>query len=398
VNSDGKRCSATHTEIIHYSLLIINSILKGFMMNIAIAGAGLVGRVVALSLLRIHPDITITFFDKDSKEGVSAAGFTAAGMLAPYAELETAESVIYDLGYRSIELWPNLLKQIGLFDGYQQKGTVITAHPQDRRELEHFIGMLKRKVDTKGKIETLDNAQIKTLEYDLDTHQRGFYIPDEGVVDAQRFMAFSVTYFDMQPNVTFREYTAVTHLEPGKIHAAGTTETFDWVFDTRGLGAKEHFKNLRGVRGEVVWVEANDIDITRPARLMHPRYRLYIVPRGNGCAGIDLEYCKDCKLSQTTGYKRYIIGATEIESEDLSDISVRSTLELLSALYAVNPKFGEARVVNTETNCRPAFKDNLPRIENEAGLTRINGLYRHGYLLSPAMVEKALREGFLGEA
>jgi glycine oxidase len=125
---------------------------------------------------------------------------------------------------------------------------------------------------------------------------------------------------------------------------------------------------------------------------MHPRYKLYIVPRGNGCEGIDLEYCKDCKLSQTTGYKRYIIGATEIESEDTSPISVRSSMELLSALYTVHPNFGEARVVNSETNCRPAFKNNLPRIENEAGLTRINGLYRHGYLLAPAIVEKALKE------
>ncbi len=361
-------------------------------MNIAIAGAGLAGRVLALNLLQ-SGEHTITFFDKDSKEGVRAAGFTAAGMLAPYAELETAESVIFELGQRSIELWPALLKQIGLFDGYQQKGTVVTAHPQDMGELEHFIGMLRRKVDAAQSIETLDAEAVRTLEPDLYTHRHGFFIPQEGLVDAQRFIAFSVNYFDRMENVTFREYTPVEKLEPGRVHTAEGVETFDWVFDTRGLGAKEHFDDLRGVRGEVVWVEANDIDITRPTRLMHPRYKLYIVPRGNGCEGIDLEYCADCKLSQTPGYKRYLIGATEIESEDMSPISVRSSMELLSALYTVHPNFGEARVVNTETNCRPAFRDNLPRIENEKGLTRINGLYRHGYLLSPAIVEKALNEG-----
>ncbi len=361
-------------------------------MNIAIAGAGLAGRVLALNLLQ-SGEHTITFFEKDSKEGVNAAGFTAAGMLAPYAELETAESVIFELGKRSIELWPALLKEIGLFDGYQQKGTVITAHPQDMGELEHFIGMLQRKVDAAQSIETLDKTQIGALEPDLAMHQKGFFIPEEGVVDAQRFMAFSVNYFDRMENIVFREYTAVEKLEPKKVYTKEGVETFDWVFDTRGLGAKEHFKELRGVRGEVLWVEANDIDITRPTRLMHPRYKLYVVPRGNGCEGIDLEYCADCKLSQTTGYKRYLIGATEIESEDTSPISVRSSMELLSALYTLHPNFGEARVVNSETNCRPAFKDNLPRIENEEGLTRINGLYRHGYLLSPAIVEKALNEG-----
>ncbi len=363
-------------------------------MNIAIAGAGLLGRVVALQLLQHNKNLSITFFDKDSKEGVSAAGFTAAGMLAPYAELETAESVIFDLGYRSIALWPSLLKEVGLFDGYLQKGTVITAHPQDLGELEHFIGMLKRKVDTAEQIEVLDQSKMQALEPDLFTHQKGFFIPDEGVVDAQRFMAFSVNYFDRFENVTFHEYTPVERLESKTIYTKRRgKEHFDWVFDTRGLGAKEYFNDLRGVRGEVLWVEANDIDIFRPTRLMHPRYKLYIVPRGSGCEGIDLEYCKDCKLSQTTGYKRYIIGATEIESEDTSPISVRSSMELLSALYTVHPNFGEARVVNSETNCRPAFKDNLPRIENEVGLTRINGLYRHGYLLAPAIVEKALKEG-----
>ena len=369
-------------------------------MNIAIVGAGLAGRVTALNLLRSKRSLTITFFDQDSKEGINAAGFTAAGMLAPFAELETAESVIFELGNRSIGLWPALLKEIGLYDGYQQKGTLITAHPQDFGELSHFIGMLRRKVPDAERIDTLDRDGIAALEPQLDRHSRGFYLPTEGLVDAQRFIAFSVTYFDRQPNVHFREYTPVDRIEPGIVHTAKGAETFDWVFDTRGIGAQEHFTDLRGVRGEVIWVEANDIDITRPTRLMHPRYKLYIVPRGNGCAGIDLEYCADCKLSQTVGYKRYLIGATEIEANDTSPISVRSTMELLSALFTLHPSFGEARIVNTETNVRPAFPDNLPRIETTLndgrGLTRINGLYRHGYLLSPAIVEKALNEGLYG--
>lgn len=361
-------------------------------MKIAIVGAGLAGRVTALNLLK-DGGHSITLFDKHSKEGVDAAGFTAAGMLAPFAELETAKSEIFELGNRSITLWPELLKEVGLFDGYQQKGTLITAHPQDRSELEHFISMLQHKVADAGSIERIDQARITELEPDLYSHTNGFYIPSEGVVDAQRFMAFSVNYFDMRAEVEFREFSEVTRIEAGKVYLGDSVEEFDWVFDTRGLGAKEYFKDLRGVRGELLWIESDEIDITRPTRLMHPRYKIYIVPRGNGCEGIDLEYCKDCKLSQTTGYKRYIVGATEIESEDMSPISVRSNMELLSALYTVHPSFGEARVVNSETNCRPAFADNLPRIENEQGLTRINGLYRHGYLLSPAIVEKALNEG-----
>jgi glycine oxidase len=361
-------------------------------MNIAIVGAGLVGRVLALNLLR--EGHTLTLFDKDTKEGVNSAGFTAAGMLAPFAELETAESIIFELGNRSMELWKALLRDAGVYDGLQRKGTIITAHPQDMPELEHFIKTLRNKIDKAKEIKLLNSQELSTIEPELAHHTQSFFLKDEGQVDSQRFIAFSTNYLDSMPNISWREYTFVDKIESGRVYVNGKIEEFDWVFDSRGLGAKEHFKDLRGVRGEVIWVEAKDVDIIRPTRLMHPRYKIYIVPRANGCEGIDLEYCKDCKIAQTVaGAKRYIVGASEIESEDRSDISVRSTLELLSALFTVHPNFGEARVVNTETNCRPAFRDNLPRIEQEERLTRINGLYRHGYLLAPAIVEKALNEG-----
>jgi glycine oxidase len=366
-------------------------------MKIAIVGAGLLGRVVALNLLK-EGNHTITLFDKDSKEGITAAGFTAAGMLAPFAELETAESEIFEYGKRSIELWQPLLKEVGVYDGFGDQGTIITAHPQDVPELNHFIQTLQHKVEEAKEIKQLNSQQLTMLEPDLAQHQQAFYIQKEGVVDAQRFMAFSTNYFDMVSEVTWREFTPVKRLESSKVYLEdGSIERFDWVFDTRGLGAKEYFGDLRGVRGEVVWVESKEINITRPTRLLHPRYKIYIVPRGNGCEGIDLEYCKDCKIAQTPNAKRYIIGASEIESEDLSPISVRSSLELMSALFTVHPNFGEARIVNSETNCRPAFRDNLPRIENSDGITRINGLYRHGYLLAPAVVERALNEGIKKE-
>jgi len=359
-------------------------------MNIAIVGAGLVGRVLALNLLK--QGHTLTLFDKDSKDGTTAAGFTAAGMLAPFAELETAESIIFEHGKRSIQLWPDLLKEIGLFDGYKLDGTIITAHPQDMSELNHFIDTLKFKVKEADEIEMLDSKGLGQLESDLEQHKRAYYLKDEGYVDSQRFILFSTNYLDMH-QVTWRENTQVKKIESGIVYVDDSVEYFDWVFDARGLGAKEHFDDLRGVRGEVVWLESNDINITRPTRLLHPRYKIYIVPRGNGCEGMDMEYCNECKIAQTPNSKRYIVGATEIESEDTSPMSVRSSMELLSAVFSVNPNFGEARIVNTETNCRPAFRDNLPRIENSEKLTRINGLYRHGYLLAPAIVEKALNEG-----
>jgi len=58
----------------------------------------------------------------------------------------------------------------------------------------------------------------------------------------------------------------------------------------------------------------------------------------------------------------------------------------------VLPELAEARIVHSETNLRPALPDNLPLLATEDGLTRINGLFRHGWLIAPALVEQALEE------
>jgi glycine oxidase len=172
--------------------------------------------------------------------------------------------------------------------------------------------------------------------------------------------------------VIWKEESKVTDVSHGSISVENEVKSFDWVFDARGLGAQEDMDDLRGVRGEVFWLDAPEVNITRPTRMLHPRYKIYIVPRPNN---------------------RYVIGATEIESEDKSPMSVRSSLELLSAVYSMHSGFAEARIVNMLTNCRPSLRDNLPKIEHGVKMTRINGLYRHGYLLAPAVVEEALNGG-----
>jgi glycine oxidase len=158
-------------------------------------------------------------------------------------------------------------------------------------------------------------------------------------------------------------------------------QNYDWVIDCRGLGAKDSWKNtsdssknLRGIRGEVIRLHAPEVKLRRPIRLIHPRYPIYIAPKEDDV---------------------YVVGATEIESEDLSPMSVRSAMELLSATYTVHSGFAEARILEMATQCRPTLKDNLPEIchdqqSNTASLMKINGLYRHGFMISPAILDCAL--------
>jgi len=86
------------------------------------------------------------------------------------------------------------------------------------------------------------------------------------------------------------------------------------------------------------------------------------------------------------GGNRFMLGATSIEAED-NGVSVRSALELLGAAYAVHPAFAEARIVEFGSGLRPAFPDNLPRIAVHHQRIAVNGLYRHGFLLAPALAE-----------
>ena len=66
--------------------------------------------------------------------------------------------------------------------------------------------------------------------------------------------------------------------------------------------------------------------------------------------------------------------------------------KLLAAAHSVVPALAEARILRLDVNLRPALPDNNPRIEHGGALLRINGLFRHGWLLAPALVEQALAD------
>lgn len=149
----------------------------------------------------------------------------------------------------------------------------------------------------------------------------------------------------------------------GAVRAAGGADV-----DADCTGMTDAQPGLRGVRGEMLILRTSDVSLARPVRLLHPRIPVYIVPRADNS---------------------FMVGATMIESDTAGPVSARSVMELLNAAYALHPAFGEAAVVETGVGVRPAFADNLPRVERDGKTIRINGLYRHGFLLAPAMARLA---------
>ena len=134
----------------------------------------------------------------------------------------------------------------------------------------------------------------------------------------------------------------------------------------RGLGARNELAGLRGVRGERLVVRSRELRLQRPVRFLHPRHPIYVVPWGDGL---------------------HMVGATVIESDDSGPITVRSALELLGMAYALHPAFGEAEIVEAGAGVRPSFPDNVPKIIVRGRTIHVNGLYRHGFLMAPALAE-----------
>jgi glycine oxidase len=265
-------------------------------------------------------------------------------MLAPWCEAETSEPVIGRLGLRSLDLWREHFPKTPF------NGSLVVAHARDRADFERFAKL------TSGH-RRLDAAAVSELEPSLEGRFRdALFYPDEGHVEPRRVL----------PELHARIAEAGGTI---KFSSDADAETLDGiVIDCRGLAAREEQTGLRGVKGEMIVVETSEVELSRPVRLIHPRWPLYVIPRGDG---------------------KFMLGATSIEAED-TGVSVRSALELLGAAYAVHPAFAEARIVEFGSGLRPAFPDNLPRITVDKKKIAVNGLYRHGFLLAPALAELTL--------
>ncbi|WDM85029.1 FAD-dependent oxidoreductase [Ehrlichia sp. JZT12] len=331
-----------------------------------IVGAGLVGRLLALRLLQNGWQVTL--FDKFGKNDMQSCGAVAAGMLALYSESEKMEQVVFDLGMRSLNLWPSIINSMLGNTSFKMLGSLVVAHRNDMPDLERMRMFIRKRLYISD-LQIIDEAILKKLEPDL-SFSCGLYLSGEGHIDSSQFF-YNIKCTLESYNAIWYEYTTVTKIVDKAIIVENKREyKFDFIFDCRGVDARGDLPNLRGVRGEIISLYAPQVSLNRPVRLIHPRYSIYIVPRAGS---------------------KFVVGATEIESYDMSEVSVQSVLELLSAAYSVHKGFAEARIINMSRNCRAAFPNNLPKIYLEGNnLVRINGLYRHGYLLAPSLIEKVM--------
>lgn len=311
--------------------------------RIRVLGAGVAGLAAALELARAGARVEV--IERSEAPGRQAAGWFAGGMLAPHCERVHAEPLVAELGRQAPDWWRAQVPAT------VRAGTLVVAAPRDRAELDPYL----QRGDGGS---ALDEAGIAALEPDLAGRFRhGVFFADEAHVDP-RLALPALAERLAERNVAIRYGCDADSLaDDGGI-----------VLDCRGYGARAAVPELRGVRGEMLLLESRELHFSRPIRLLHARGMIYLVPRGEGL---------------------YMLGGTAIESDDAGPIRARSAMELLNGAWALHPAFAEARIVELGTAIRPALPDNLPRLWQHDGRWHLNGLFRHGFLLAPAMAKQA---------
>lgn len=313
-------------------------------MRVTVVGAGVAGLTSALALAERGGEVEV--IDRGPELGAASCSRFAGGMLAPWCERESADELVLELGQEALDFWPQH------HDGTVRRGSLLVAPRRDEPELDRFARR------TRG-FRRVDADAIAALEPDLaGRFGKGLFFPDKAHLDPRAALA----------SLAARLAALGVPIRFG-VDALATPPRADTIVDGRGLAARDRLTDLRGVKGEMLLVRCPDVTLSRPVRLLHPRFPVYyVVPRGHGL---------------------FMVGATMIESDERTRITARSLVELLNAAYALHPAMAEAEIVEIGCDARPAFPDNLPRIRRRGGTVFVNGLYRHGFLLAPALARRA---------
>ncbi|MBB2198206.1 glycine oxidase ThiO [Gluconacetobacter sp. 1c LMG 22058] len=316
---------------------------SGGRPRVLVRGAGVAGLTSAVTLAERGADVVL--LEIGGREG-SGASWMAGGMLAPWCEAESAPPEVTRDSLESVEWWAAHVPDVA------RNGTLVLAPPRD-------VGDIARFARRTSHFQTVDGARIAELEPDLEGRfDKGLFFPEEGHLDPREALGA------LRARLVTLGGTIIVNAPAERMaevpwHGARP----DWVVDCTGIAAENRLTGLRGVRGEMVLLRCHEVTLSRPVRMLHPRIPVYIVPRADHL---------------------FMVGATMVESESLASMTLRSMVELLTAAYVLHPAFGEAEIVETGVGVRPAYPDNVPAVTVEGRTVHVNGMYRHGFLLSPS--------------
>src|SRR5258706_8977583 len=221
---------------------------------VSVIGAGIAGAWQAL--LFAQAGHAVTLHERGDRGMTQSTSYWAGGMLAPWCEAETSEPLISRLGIRSLELWREHFPKTPF------NGSLVVAHPRHRADFERFARLTTRHPP-------LDASALNELEPSLEGRFRdGLFYADEGHVEPRPVLP------ELHARFTAAGGTLIFNRDLTQDDIDGV------VIDCRGLAGRDRQNDLRGAKGEIILIETDEVELARPVRLIHPRWPLYVIPRG----------------------------------------------------------------------------------------------------------------------
>lgn len=300
----------------------------------------------------------------------SGASRAAAGMLAPYAEIEFHEDELLAFAEASQERWPDfaaeLTRRSGVDVEFNDMGTLLVAlDPDSLADLERQVEYQRSRG---ARIERLSCEACREREPLLSPYiSAGASSPlDYQVSNRQTVAALETIVRDL--GVEIREQTTVREIRRSHDRVRGVTLADDseidaervvvatgaWTALLKGVGRAPAM--IRPVKGQMLALVMNkELQVKHVIR----GPGTYLVPKRNGAL---------------------VVGATVEERGFDAELTAGGVYELLRGAYELIPASYEYTLQETWTGFRPGSRDNLPLLGQTPidGLFLVAGHYRNG--------------------
>ncbi len=320
--------------------------------QIIVIGGGVIGLAIAVELkLR---GLAVTVISRDCQQ---AAGWAAAGMLAPSAE-QISDCLMLELCQESRWAYPEWTQKLesltGLKTNYLPCG--ILAPVIDAKDLEQHDGTW------------LDRQAIRHYQSGLgESVVGGWWYPEDGQVDNRSLMqcllaATKALEIEVQEGVNVSAIQQRAGQVTSLLTSAGEIKADAYVLATGSWSSKLLPVPTRPVKGQMLSLRMPD-DSSKLTKILYGE-NIYLVPRQDG---------------------RLIVGATVEETGWAPHNTPQGMQSLLARAIEIYPAVANWQIEDFWWGFRPGTPDELP-IFGESPCKNLYlavGHYRNGILLAP---------------
>jgi glycine oxidase len=339
--------------------------------NCIIIGGGIIGLSLGWQLLK--KGIEVKIYEKD-KAGRSSS-YTAAGMLAPQAEMGFEDIDMFYLCRKSLAQYPKFLDELyedsKIKAELEKTGCILPGF--DRDDLER----LRRLYDFREKIglpvKWLSATEAREIEPFLSPRCTGaIWIEDDAQINNRLLLEGLKTAFEKLGGKIYENYLArKINIEDNRVKSVLINDEeikSDAVIIAAGAWSKQIegleedlTPPVRPVKGQIINLRLNET--CRLSKVVRAP-DVYLLPKSDG---------------------RLIIGASVEEMGFDTNPTAGEIFRLLERGWEAVPSIYDLPIESIEAGLRPGSRDHMPIIGacRAEGLYYATGHYRNGILLAP---------------